>query len=89
MKRGGPGRDRPWKWDTTATVMPQGNVTATATPTTRGEKPGMMNETLNADGMVWCWIACDWVLPCSCGPHAECPEHYVNCVIDWEEPHAN
>jgi hypothetical protein len=21
------------------------------------------------------------VLPCDCGPHLECPEHFLNCVL--------
>jgi hypothetical protein len=25
------------------------------------------------------------VLPCWCGPHLQCPEHFLNCVSNIEE----
>jgi hypothetical protein len=35
------------------------------------------------------YIRCDLtglpVLPCSCGPHLQCPEHLLNCVSNIEE----
>jgi hypothetical protein len=34
-----------------------------------------------SDRMVWCDVACGWVLACDCGPHEQCPEHLLNCVF--------
>jgi hypothetical protein len=30
---------------------------------------------------VWCETAGDMVLVCECGPHEQCPEHLLNCIL--------
>jgi hypothetical protein len=38
---------------------------------------------------VWCVVAKEWVLVCPCGPHEECPEHLLNCLVPFADEHAN
>jgi hypothetical protein len=43
-----------------------------------------METTDDHDGLVWCEDAGKWVAACECGPHEECPEHWLNCKLDEE-----
>jgi hypothetical protein len=39
------------------------------------------------DGYEVCPVTKNVVLSCPCGPHVECPEHLLNCVLeDGHEP---
>jgi hypothetical protein len=37
------------------------------------------------DETVWCDAAGTEVPACGCGPHEECPEHLLNClmILEW------
>jgi hypothetical protein len=48
------------------------------------DKIGMEKEMrmMDDDEMwVWCETAGDVVLVCECGPHEQCPEHLLNCIL--------
>ena len=38
------------------------------------------------DLTVWCEVAQAWAFACWCGPHEDCPEHLLNCVVDPVSP---
>jgi hypothetical protein len=45
-----------------------------------------MSEFVEGDDLLICEVAHQQVLSCWCGPHLDCPEHYMNCVVtdeDW------
>jgi hypothetical protein len=43
------------------------------------------DEMVETEETVWCDVAGGEVPACECGPHEDCPEHLLNCVLAAEE----